>query len=130
MNKRVLIISLSVLLILLVAAVGYNYVLHGGARNLSNEDTAFSITSKVIIDEFSTQTDASTKKYLDKAIAISGIITSISEKEVILDNSIICILKDLDASLKVNQTITLKGRLVGYDDLMGEIKLDQCFKEL
>jgi hypothetical protein len=130
MNKKVLIISVSVLLILLVAAVGYNYVLHGGARNLSNEDTAFSITSKVIIDEFSTQSDASTQKYLDKAIAISGTITSISEKEVILDDSIICILKVADASLKENQAVTLKGRLVGYDDLLGEIKLDQCFKEL
>lgn len=128
MNKKILIISVSVLLIVLVAAVGYNYVLHGGARNLSDEDTEFNITSKVIIDEFSTQTDASNKKYLDKAIAISGSITSISEKEVILDNSIICNLKDADATLKVNQLVTLKGRFVGYDDLLGEIKLDQCFE--
>lgn len=128
MNKKILIISVSVLLIVLVAAVGYNYVLHGGARNLSDEDTEFNITSKVIIDEFSTQTDASNKKYLDKAIAISGSITSISEKEVILDNSIICNMKEVDPTLKVNQSITLKGRLVGFDDLMGEVKLDQCSK--
>ncbi len=128
MNKKILIISVSVLLIVFVAAVGYNYVMHGGARNLSNEDTAFSIKSKVIIDEFSTQTDVSTKKYLDKAIAISGTITSVNGNEVILDNSIICNLKDADATLKVNQSVTLKGRLVGFDDLMEEIKLDQCFE--
>lgn len=130
MNKKVIIISVSVLTILLVAAVGYNYVLHGGARNLSNEYTAFNLTSKVIIDEFSLQTDASNKKYLDKAITISGTITSISEKEVIIDNSIVCTLKETDVTLRVNQKVTLKGRLVGYDDLMGEIKLDQCFKTL
>jgi hypothetical protein len=128
MNKKILIISVSVLLIVFVAAVGYNYVMHGGARNLSDEDTAFSIKSKVIIDEFSTQTDVSTKKYLDKAIAISGTITSVNGNEVILDNSIICNLKDADATLKVNQSVTLKGRLVGFDDLMEEIKLDQCFE--
>jgi len=45
-----------------------------------------------------------------------------------LDHSIICNLKELDTTLKENQTIIVKGRLVGFDDLLGEIKLDQCFK--
>lgn len=127
MTKKIKVISFSILAIVIIAIVGFNYVLHGGARNLSNEETAFVLSSKVIIDEFSTQTDACNKKYLDKAIAISGKVTSVNGKEVILDNSIICNLKDADATIKENKSVTLKGRLVGYDDLMGEIKLDQCF---
>ena len=47
---------------------------------------------------------------------------------MIIDNSIICNLKELDPSITKDQVITLKGRVVGYDDLMGELKLDQCFK--
>ena len=102
--------------------------MHGGARNVSNEETAFTISSKNISDEFATNVDASNKKYLDKAIAIIGIVTNANGKEVILDNSIICNLKEVDITIKKNQKVTLKGRVVGYDDLMGEIKLDQCFK--
>ncbi len=119
------------LIVVVTASVfAYNYVLHGGARDLSSEDTAFTVNSKSMIDEFSANVDVCNKKYLDKAITVSGTITSIAGKEVILDNAIICNLKDNDASLKTNQTITLKGRVVGYDDLMGEIKLDQCFNAL
>ena len=125
-----IIICVSVLAILVFAIVGYNYVLHGGARNLSSEEAAFSITSKTIIDEFTTDSEAANKKYLDKAITISGKITSISGKDVILDDVIVCSLTENDATLKENQTIFLKGRVVGYDDLMEEIKLDQCLKSL
>lgn len=130
MNKKIVLLSISVLAIVLFALVGYNYVLHGGARNLSSEEAAFSITSKTIIDEFATDSESANKKYLDKAINISGKITSISENDVILDDVIVCSLTKNDATLKANQTVILKGRVVGYDDLMGELKMDQCLKSL
>jgi hypothetical protein len=28
--------------------------------------------------------------------------------------------------LKVNDSVTVKGRCIGFDDLLEEIKLDQC----
>jgi hypothetical protein len=46
---------------------------------------------------------------------------------VTLDNTIICNLKSPDSSIKKDQAVTVKGRVVGFDDLMGELKLDQCF---
>ncbi len=128
MSKKIKIISFLIFTIIIIAIVGFNYVMHGGARDLSNEDAAFKLNSKSIIDEFATNVDVCNKKYLDKAISISGTVTAVNGKEVILDNSIICNLKDIDATVKEDQAITLKGRVVGYDDLMGEIKLDQCFK--
>ena len=130
MNKKFKIIIFSIVAIIIVTFAGYYYVMHGGARNLSNEETAYTISSKNITDQFAANVDASNKKYLDKAIAINGIVTNVNGKEVILDNSIICNLKEVDASIQKNQKVTLKGRVVGYDDLMGEIKLDQCFKAL
>ena len=130
MSKQIKIIAFSILAIIIIAIAGYNYVLHGGERNLSNEDAAFSVTSKKILIEFTTDAESCNKKYLDKAIVILGTITSIRDKELILDNSIICNLKNTDATLKVNQIVSIKGRVVGYDDLLAEIKLDQCFKAL
>lgn len=122
------IILVAILAIGLSGASSYYYIMHGGERNLSTEETAFTVSSKSISNEFATNVENSNKKYLEKAIAIKGIVTKITGKEIIIDNTIICNLKELDATIKKDQTITLKGRVVGYDDLMGELKLDQCFK--
>lgn len=130
MSKKFKIIAISILVIGLAGFTGYNYVMHGGERNLATENTDFTVTSKGITDEFTANIDASNKKYLEKAVVIKGTITSVNNTEVIIDNTIICNLKNLDTSIKKDQIITLKGRIVGYDDLMGELKLDQCFKAI
>lgn len=128
MNKKFKIIVLSIIVVGLTGFTGYNYVMYGGARDLADEETSFTVSSKNISAEFADNIAASNKKYLEKAIAIKGTITAITETEVIIDNSIICNLKNKDSSIKKDQIITVKGRVVGYDDLMGELKLDQCFK--
>jgi len=128
MNKKIRIIVFSIVVIGITGFTGYNYVMHGGARNLSSEETAFTVSSKNISNEFASNIEMSNKKYLEKAIAIKGTITKITGTEVIIDDSIICNLKDFDSTIQKNQVVTLKGRVVGYDDLMGELKLDQCFK--
>jgi CTP-dependent riboflavin kinase len=128
MNKKFKIILFSIAVIAIVGFTGFNYVMHGGARNLSNEEAAFTVSSKSITGEFASNVDVANKKYLEKAIIIKGIVTKITDKEITIDNSIICNLKDVDTTIQKDQAITLKGRVVGYDDLMGELKLDQCLK--
>ncbi len=125
--KKSRIIALFLLVAAIVGVSTYNYVMHGGARDLSEEATNFSVSSKVLADAFTKNTALANTKYLEKAVAVSGIVTDAKAKEITLDNGIVCSLKKSDASIKVNQAITIKGRVVGYDDLMEEIKLDQCF---
>jgi uncharacterized membrane protein len=125
--KKPQIILTSLAFIGLMGFTAYNYVMHGGARDLSTEDAIFTVSSKGIAQEFTNNIELSNKKYLEKAVEVKGIITAVNNKEVVIDNSIICNLKAPNSSLKVNQPITVKGRVVGYDDLMGELKLDQCF---
>lgn len=128
MKKKPLIIVLSLLVIVLMGFTGFNYVMHGGARDLSTEETNFTVSSKAISDEFTANLDASNKKYLEKAVAITGTITAVNPTDFTIDNNIICTLKSPDATtFRKDQTVTVKGRVVGYDDLMGELKLDQCF---
>lgn len=128
MKKTKKIILIALLATSVIGVSSYYYVMYGGARNLSSEETAYTVSSKSITNEFATNIDMSNKKYLEKAIAIKGTITKITGNEVIIDNTIICNLKELDSSIAKNQVTTIKGRVVGYDDLMGELKLDQCFK--
>ncbi len=126
MSKKVKIIGILLLAVLLVGFFVFNYVFHGGARDLATEDAVFTVTSKDITAEFTANVPAATKKYSDKAIAISGIVTAITDSIVTIDNTILCNFKTPDTTIKNEQNVTIKGRLVGFDDLMGELKLDQC----
>ena len=126
MSKKVKIIGVLFVIALIIGFSVFNYVFHGGARDLATEDAVFTVTSKNITAEFTANIPAATKKYSDKAIAISGIVTAIADSIVTIDNTIICNFKTPDTTLKNEQAITIKGRLVGFDDLMGELKLDQC----
>ena len=125
MKKSRIIISL--VIISLLGFFTYEYVMHGGARDLSTEKAEFTLSSKAILEEFTTNQELSNKKYLEKAVAIKGTITDVNSTQIIVDNAIICILKNPNTTLVKNQTVTVKGRVVGFDDLMGELKLDQCF---
>ena len=125
MGKKFKLVAM-LLVVLIIGLFSYNYVMTGGARDLTAEEPEFMVTSNDISAEFIANVAVATKKYSDKAIAITGIITAISGKEVILGHSIICNMQEVDPTIQKNQKVTLKGRVVGYDDLMGEIKLDQC----
>lgn len=126
MSKKIKIIGVIFVIALVVGFSVYNYVFHGGTRDLATEDVAFTVTSKNITAEFATNVIAATQKYSDKAIAVSGIVTAVTDSIVTIDNTIICNFKSPDTTIKNEQAITVKGRLVGFDDLMGELKLDQC----
>ena len=126
MSKNVKIIGALFVVALIIGFSIFNYVFHGGARDLATEDVAFTVTSKDIIAEFAANVSVATNKYSDKAIAISGIVTAVSDSIVTIDNTIICNFKSPDTTIKNELAITVKGRLVGFDDLMGELKLDQC----
>ncbi|MEL1241295.1 OB-fold protein [Flavobacterium flavipallidum] len=123
--KKTLIIPL--LAISFVGLSSYYYVMHGGSRDLKSETASYCVSSSDIASEFTANLDNSNKKYLEKAVAITGTITKLQDSLVTLDHSIICVLKNPDSQIKKNQTVVIKGRVVGYDDLLGELKLDQCF---
>lgn len=123
--KKIIIIS--IVFISAFALFGYYYVIYGGARNIASEDASYSVTSKGVLHEFEAAVEKSNKKYLEKVISIEGIVTNSNGNQIILDQKIVCEVKEVGPVLKMGETITLKGRVVGYDDLMGDLKLDQCF---
>lgn len=97
-----------------------------GKRDIKSEETAFTVKTKDIVAEYTKNEANANTKYINKPIAVSGVVTSVNGKEVVLDEIGICNFLAADASIKVGQTITVKGRVVGYDDLMGNVNLDQC----
>jgi hypothetical protein len=97
----------------------------GGERNLETEKSAFVVSSSTIYDEFAKNTELATSKYLNKAIEITGKITSISPNLIILDEKISCQFQ-IEQKEVVGSQIVIKGRVTGYDDLFEELKIDQC----
>ena len=126
LKRRLKILGIIALVILVSFFSIRYYVYNAGRRDIQSEETAFAVSSEAIVTEFSSNATASNKKYLEKTIAVSGVITSIKGEEVILDNSVNCNFLTASKSLKKNQKVTIKGRVVGYDDLLGEVRLDQC----
>ncbi len=125
MTKKTKIVLASILVLGLVLFVTYKIILTSGARDLETEKTEFTVSTKEIINEFATDTSATTK-YLNKAIEIKGVVTQVEEKQIILDGVVICAMKDVISPENKDKVITVKGRFLGYDDLMGELKLDEC----
>ena len=69
-----------------------------------------------------------TKAWQDKIVVVSGEVTNIDDKGIMLSSKIYCQLKQVTDLQKINPSsnIYIKGRIIGYDDLLEELKLDQC----
>jgi hypothetical protein len=124
MNKRKILFFVS-FFILLIGFFGYNY-LYKNHRNISEEKADFVILTSELIKEFNNKLEVSTLKYLDKTIELSGKVTEIEEDNFMLDNMIVCYADSVTLThIKKDILIRVKGRSIGYDELLEFIKLDQ-----
>lgn len=124
MNKRKLLITISIA-ILLSGVIGYNYM-YKSHRDISEEKAAFVLTSSELTKEFTADMEASIKKYLDKTIELNGRVTEIEKDNFMLDNTIVCYTDSITITQLIkNKLINVKGRSIGYDELLDLIKLDQ-----
>jgi hypothetical protein len=122
------------LILLLIGAIGagaaYWYTFHKPHRNVQTEKSSFTLSSESLIGEFSADLATATEKYIDKVIEIEGIVTDVNASNAMLDRAVYCsfLEGELGKVVEIGQgkTITLKGRVIGFDELFGEIRLDQC----
>lgn len=121
MRKWILILA-----IIVIAFIGYNYVYHDH-REISEEAATFHLSSIGLSNEFQINPQVSETKYHDKTIQVSGYISEVSTNFIILNSLVFCQFNDLQKKeLQINQEVTIKGRFIGYDDLLEQVKLDQC----
>ena len=103
----------------------YNYA-YPDHRSISDEVVSFSVKADSIHNEFIEDASQAELKYLDQTVLVSGIVTAMDSKSVTISNKIYGQFETLNSDLKVNDSIVIKGRCIGFDDLLEEIKLDQC----
>jgi hypothetical protein len=107
----------------IVIVYSYMYPDH---RTISEEIVSFNVQADSIFNEFIDDATQAESKYLDQTIVVSGLITSVNVENVTINNKIYCQFESLNNDLKVNDSVAIKGRCIGFDDLLEEIKLDQC----
>jgi hypothetical protein len=125
MKKKIIIIA-SVLLVLSFITYKYMYKSH---RDIAAEKVTYSVSVNDIYTTFQVNEKAANAKYLDKTIEIYGKITNIDlqNKIITVDEKLLArFTNGVQSNLKLQNFIALKGRLTGYDDLLGEIQMDQC----
>ena len=108
--------------------VGYKY-LFGGSRDFATEESIKISSIESFFSEFSKNESSANKIYLNKVVEISGKITQvdIGANSILIDDKVYASFKKLNFdSFKVSENIKIKGRFLGYDDLLGELKVDNC----
>ena len=114
------------LIFLVVIFLSYKYLYHEH-RDISNEKALFSLTASEILQDFLLDESKANLKYLDKSITITGKITNIDTKNntIVIDEKVFVLLKKIPV-VKQSEVIIVQGRVIGYDSLLEEIKLDQA----
>ncbi len=75
---------------------------------------------------FSPKAQENANDWLDKVVILEGVVTSKDENGITLNNRVYCQFSATQKIVVAEQTLKIKGRFIGYDDLLNELKLDQC----
>ena len=63
-------------------------------------------------------------QYLNEVISVTGVVQSVEGQTVMLQPGIACRMEgDFDAP-RAGETVSVKGRVLGFDDMFGEVQLD------
>ncbi len=119
-------IIIGIVVLFAILLVSYKYLYHAH-RDISNEKPIFSVTATQILQDFLLDEPKANLKYLDKSITVTGKITNIDSKNntLVIDEKVFVLMKK-NSDVKQNEVITIQGRVIGYDSLLEEIKIDQA----
>lgn len=116
------------IVIIFLAAAGLYFYLYQGHRNISSEEATYAVSVDNFQKEFSENDSIANSKYLDNTIEVYGKISGVdvSSNAIIIDDKVFATAKNLNINkLSVGKNIKVKGRFIGYDDLLENYKLDQ-----
>ncbi|WP_163400199.1 hypothetical protein [Flavobacterium fluviatile] len=124
MTKKIL-TAVSICLLTGISIYCYTYKEH---RNIETETADYKVTVSGLEKEFSSNDSLAYIKYQDKTIVLTGRITAIdyTSNGIVLGKKIFATFSShLPQNINPGKTLTIKGRFLGYDELLQEFKIDQ-----
>lgn len=118
---------IAIVIIAVAGFLGYNYI-YQSHRDIESEKAEFTVNATELAKEFSENQEVSSKKYLNKTIIVEGELTEIEENSITISEAVYCSFdSNTDFSNQnVGTQLKIKGRCIGYDELLEVIKLDQA----
>ena len=119
------------IVVLIAAGAGLYFYAYKGHRDIATEDADYELTVSGLSKEFSEGDSLANSKYADKTIQIYGKVTNIDlpSHTIIIDEKLSAEFTDsILPKINLHDPIKIKGRFVGYDDLLEEYKVDQAAK--
>ena len=74
--------------------------------------------------------DLAEDNYRFEFIQFVGKVDTYSKDTLLVDNNIVCLMENLDSTdydSMIGKTITIKGRVLGYNRTTKKMRLDRCF---
>ena len=125
-NKRYFLIGFAALVIL-TAFVIYDRVFNAAHREIAKETTEFSIPADNLQFHFADNQVKATAKYLNRVLETSGSVTELGTNTMVLENRVqVYFLNNAEQDISLGDTVNIKGRCVGFDELLLLIKIDQA----
>ncbi|WP_281336834.1 OB-fold protein [Flavobacterium eburneipallidum] len=124
MKKKIL-FGIVILLAISFFAYRYTYQDH---RDISSEEATYVVSIPELKKEFWTNDSLALSKYQNQTIEVAATVTAIDSenKAVVLDNNLFATFTDsLPKAIISGKKLKIKGRFLGYDELLEEFKMDQ-----
>jgi len=124
MKKKIL-ITTSLFLLIGISVYLYSYK---GHRDVESETADYVVTAYGLEKEFALNDSLAYIKYQDKTIELTAQVTNIdtSSNGIVIGEKIFATFKDpLPKDIVTGKMLKIKGRFLGYDELLQEFKIDQ-----
>jgi len=112
------------IVIFILLFIGYKYIYHEH-REISNETEAFNDRALVLKKNFHENLEVSNSKYLNKTVVVYGEISEVETNAVMINDNVYCVFDKNINELFIGKQIKVKGRCLGYDELLEVVKIDQ-----
>lgn len=125
MKKKV---SIGILILLLFLVAAYLYV-YKGHRDIATEKESYAVDVKTLFGAYQNNETDADAKYLNKTIVVSGEVSLLNPEthSVVLNQKLFAVFTDtLPSEVTIKSNVKIKGRLIGYDSLLEQLKMDQC----
>ncbi|MGB1384627.1 MAG: hypothetical protein ACPG6N_05220 [Flavobacteriales bacterium] len=97
-------------------------------KDYSEQEVARSWKAEELATWYATHPAEQHSKWQEKVVAVSGTVASGSESGLVLEHGIVVTWDPGSApSTPPKGDIQVKGRVVGFDDLFGEVRLDHAW---
>ena len=127
--RYITIATVSVLFLSIAMFLGHSYM-YAPHRNVAQEK-AIAVISATSLQEKFANPDSTKPSWADKVIEVHGWVSNVEEEAtIVVDNKVLVDLTFQEQYLAKNLTpgtkIAIKGRCVGYDDLLEIVRIDQA----